>query len=132
MWGVSGGAELKKREKPWRLGKEGIEEVEDYIYLGVWINKQVNGHLEGKALGLQNLARGGKLWKNEQDIKAGLTMWEVVCKPVLIMGQRSGPVPVKLMNRDWNELLLFLLCLFILSRKPNRQSVYSKGAYYSN
>ena len=89
MWGVSGGAELKKREKPWRLGKEGIEEVEDYIYLGVWINRQVNGHnghLEGKALGLQNLARGGKLWKNEQDIKAGLTMWEVVCKPVLNYG----------------------------------------------
>ena len=26
-------------------------------------------------------------------------------------------------------LLLLLLCLFILSRKPNRQSVYSKGAY---
>ena len=27
-------------------------------------------------------------------------------------------------------LLLLLLCLFILSRKPNRQSVYSKGAYW--
>ena len=33
-------------------------------------------------------------------------MWEVVFKLVLNygpLGQRSGPVPVKLMNRDWNE-----------------------------
>ena len=43
-------------------------------------------HLEGKALGLQNLARGGKFWRDEEDIKAGLTMWEVVCKPVLNYG----------------------------------------------
>ena len=59
--------------------------------LGVWINRQVTGHnhvnhLEGKALGLQNLARGGKFWRDEEDIKAGLTMWEVVCKPVLNYG----------------------------------------------
>ena len=32
----------KKREKLWRLGKEGIKEVEDYKYLGVWISRQVN------------------------------------------------------------------------------------------
>ena len=37
MWGVSGGAE--EEGKLWRLGKEGIKEVEDYKYLGVWINK---------------------------------------------------------------------------------------------
>ena len=42
--------------------------------------------MEGKALGLQNLARGGKFWRDEEDIKAGLTMWEVVCKPVLNYG----------------------------------------------
>ena len=78
--------------------------------MGLWINRQVNGHsdnhvnhLEGKALGLQNLARGGKFWRDDEDIKAGLTMWEVVCKPVLNNGARFGPVPVKLMNRDWNE-----------------------------
>ena len=81
----------KKRGKLWHLGKEGIKEVGDYKYLGVWINRQVNGHnhvnhLEGKALGLQNLARGGKFWRDEEDIKAGLTMWEVVCKPVLNYG----------------------------------------------
>ena len=82
-----------KRGKLWHLGKEGIKEVEDYKYLGVWINRQVNGHnhvnhLDGKALGLQNLARGGnsKFWRDEEDIKAGLTMWEVVCKPVLNYG----------------------------------------------
>ena len=55
------------------------------------INRQVTGHnhvnhLEGKALGLQNLAGGGKFWRDEEDIKAGLTMWEVVCKPVLNYG----------------------------------------------
>ena len=81
----------KKSGKLWALGKEGIEEVDEYKYLGVWINRQVTGHnhvnhLEGKALGLQNLARGGKFWRDEEDIKAGLTMWEVVCKPVLNYG----------------------------------------------
>ena len=84
----------KKRGKLWRLGKEGIKEVEDYKYLGVWINRQVSGHnhvnnLEGKALGLQNLARGGKFWREEEDIKAGLTMWEVVCKPVSNYGTEA-------------------------------------------
>ena len=81
----------KKSGKLWALGKEGIKEVDEYKYLGVWINRQVTGHnhvnhLEGKALGLQNLARGGKFWRDEEDIKAGLTMWEVVCKPVLNYG----------------------------------------------
>ena len=81
MWGVNGGAE--EEGKLWRLGKEGIKEVDDYKYLGVWMNMQVNGHnhvnhLEGKALGLQNLTRGGKFWMDEEVIKAGLTMREVV------------------------------------------------------
>ena len=49
----------KKSGKLWALGKEGIKEVDEYKYLGVWINRQVTGHnhvnhLEGKALGLQN------------------------------------------------------------------------------
>ena len=78
----------KKSGKLWALGKEGIKEVDEYKYLGVWINGQVTGHnhvnhLEGKALGL---ARGGKFWRDEEDIKAGLTMWKVVCKPVLNYG----------------------------------------------
>ena len=85
--------------------QRGVKEVDEYKYLGVWINRQVTGHihvnhLEGKALGLQNLARGGKFWRDEEDIKAGFTMWEVVCKPVLNYGERSALVPVKLMNRD--------------------------------
>ena len=68
----------KKNGKLWALGKEGIKEVDEYKYSGVWINRQVTGHnhvnlLEGKALGLQNLARGGKFWRDEEDIKAGLT-----------------------------------------------------------
>ena len=70
------------------------QQTSDYKYLGVWINRQVNGHnhvnhSEGKALlplGLQNLARGGKFWRDDEDIKAGLKMWEVVCKPVLNYG----------------------------------------------
>ena len=97
----------KKSGKLWALGKEGIKEVDEYKYLGVWINRQVTGHnhvnhLEGKALGLQNLARGWKFWRDEEDIKAGLTMWEVVCKPVLkLWGRGLGLiVPLKLMNRD--------------------------------
>ena len=78
----------KKSGKLWALGKEGIKEVDEYKYLGVWMNRQVTGHnhvnhLEGKALGLQNLARGGKFWRYEGDIKAGLMMWEVGCKLVL-------------------------------------------------
>ena len=47
-----------------------------------WRTRLVN-QLEGKALGLQNLARGEKFSRDEEDIKAGLTMLEVVCKPVL-------------------------------------------------
>ena len=65
--------------------------ISNSLYFGVWINRQVTGHnhvnhLEGKPLGLQNLARGGKFWRDEEGIKAGLTMWEVVCKPVLNYG----------------------------------------------
>ena len=41
----------KKRGKLWRLGKEGIKEVEDYKSLGVWINRQVNGHNHVNHLG---------------------------------------------------------------------------------
>ena len=81
----------KKRDKLWRLGGEEIKEVDEYKYLGVWINRQVTGHnhvrhLEEKALGLQHLARGAKFWRIDEDIKAGLTTWEVVCKPVLNYG----------------------------------------------
>ena len=61
------------RRRRGNCGIQAIKEVGDYKYVGVWINRQVNGHshvnhLEGKALGLQNLARGGKVWRDEEDI----------------------------------------------------------------
>ena len=36
-----------------------------------------------KAMGLHSSARGAKFWRGDEDIQAGLTMWKVVCKPVL-------------------------------------------------
>ena len=71
-----------------------IKEVDEYKYLGVWINRQAMGHnhvnhLVGKAVGLQNLARAAKFWRKEEDIEAGLTVWEVTCKPALTDGARG-------------------------------------------
>ena len=62
--------------------------MDEYKYLGVWINRQATGHnhvnhLVGKAVGLQNLARAAKFCRKKADIKAGLTIWEVTCKPAL-------------------------------------------------
>ena len=81
----------KRREKLWRLGKEWIKEVDEYKYLGVWQNRQATGHnhvnhLVGKGVGLQNLARGAKFWRGEEDIEAGLIAWEVASRPVLNYG----------------------------------------------
>ena len=47
------------------LDKEVVKEVDEYKYLGVWVNRQVRGHnhvnhLVGKTVGLQNLARVAK------------------------------------------------------------------------
>ena len=39
-----------------------------------------------KAVGLHSLARGAKFWRGEEDVEAGLAMWEVACKPVLNYG----------------------------------------------
>ena len=44
----------KKQKTLWKLGKETIGEVDEYKYLGVWINRQANGlnhvqHLMQKA-----------------------------------------------------------------------------------
>ena len=33
----------KKKKRFWKLGKDSVEEVEEYKYLGVWINWQANG-----------------------------------------------------------------------------------------
>ena len=89
MWVLVTGQ--KRRGKLWSLGKEVIKEVDEYKCLGVWINRQAMGHnhinhLVGRAVGLQNLARATKFWRKEEDIKAGLTIWEVACKPALNYG----------------------------------------------
>ena len=34
----------KRQEKKWRMGKDRIEEVDEYKYLGVWINRQATAH----------------------------------------------------------------------------------------
>ena len=44
----------KKQQRRWRLGKDKIVVVDEYKYLGVWINRQANGdthvkHLHEKA-----------------------------------------------------------------------------------
>ena len=36
--------EQKRREKKWRMGKDRIKEVDEYKYLGVWINRQATAH----------------------------------------------------------------------------------------
>ena len=67
-------------------------------------HNHVNHLPEGKALGLQTLARGKGNFggMKSRGYKRDSTMWEVVCKPVLTYGAEVWLVPVKLMNRDWN------------------------------
>ena len=53
----------KKKKRLWKLGKDSVEEVEEYKYLRVWINRQANGfnhmkHLLGIAASLQAFVRG--------------------------------------------------------------------------
>ena len=40
----------KKQQRRWRLGKDKIDKVDQYKYLGVWINCQANGHTHVKHL----------------------------------------------------------------------------------
>ena len=52
----------KKQKRLWKLGKETIGEVDEYKYLGVWINQQANGlnhirHLVQKASFLYSFVR---------------------------------------------------------------------------
>ena len=58
----------KKKKRLWKLGKDSVEEVEEYKYLEVWMNRQANGfnhvkHLLGKTDSLQALVRGAKFWQ---------------------------------------------------------------------
>ena len=81
----------KRREGRWCLGKARIKEVDEYKYLGVWLNRQATGHnhvehLCEKASNLHGLARKAKFWRGCEDIEAGLVMWEVACNPRLNYG----------------------------------------------
>ena len=81
----------KKQDRRWCLGRDRIQEVDEYKYLGVWINRQANGHthikyLCGSAAKLHGRARKAKFWRGTEDIEAGLVMWEVACKPRLNYG----------------------------------------------
>ena len=55
------------------------------------MNWQANGfnhvkHLLGKTNSLQDLVRGGKVLEGEEDILAGLVVWQVVARPVVEYG----------------------------------------------
>lgn len=81
----------KKREKRWRLGKDRLKEVDEYKYLGVWMNRQATGHahvehLLEKAASLHGLARKAKFWRGGEDVEAGIVMWEAACGPKLNYG----------------------------------------------
>ena len=67
---------VKKMDRVWKLGKDNIGDVDEYKYLGGWINQQANGrshirHLLGKADRLHALVRGAKFWQGEEDVAAG-------------------------------------------------------------
>ena len=80
MWGASGGGEA------WKLGKDNIGEVDEYKYLGVRINRQVNGrnhirHLLGKA-DSHAMVWGAKFWQGEEQVAAGVIVWKMAARPV--------------------------------------------------
>ena len=65
----------KKKDKKWRLDKVRINEVNEYKYLGFWLNRFGDSHahvrhLCEKASGLHGLARKAKFWQGEEDIEA--------------------------------------------------------------
>ncbi len=81
----------RKQKRWWKLGKENILEVDEYKYLGVWLNRQANGlnhvrHLIEKTSSLHAIVRGAKFWQGEEDVEAGAVVWNAVCKPVLDYG----------------------------------------------
>ena len=81
----------KKRDRKWRLGKDKIKEVDEYKYLGVWLNRQATSHnhvkhICEKASTLHGLGRKAKFWRGTEDIEAGLVMWDAVCNSKLNYG----------------------------------------------
>lgn len=81
----------RQEKKRWRLGNDRIKEVDEYKYLGVWLNRQATGHnhikhLLEKASSLHGVARKAKFWRGGEDVEAGLVMWEAACRPRLNYG----------------------------------------------
>ena len=81
----------RQEKKRWRLGHDRIGEVDEYKYLGVWLNRQATGHnhikhLLEKASSLHGVARKAKFWRGGEDVEAGLEMWEAACRPRLNYG----------------------------------------------
>ena len=78
------------------LGNEEIKEVNEYKYLGFWINGQATGHnhinhLEEKAMGLHNLARGAKFWRGYEDNQARITIGLASDDVKLVLNNNSVP-----------------------------------------
>ena len=81
----------KRQEKRWLLGKDRVKEVDEYKYLGVWLNRQATGHnhvkhLLEKAPSMHGLACKAKFWQGAEDVEAGIVMWEAACSPRLNYG----------------------------------------------
>ena len=81
----------KKKDKKWRLGKVRINEVNEYKYLGFWLSRFGSSHahvrhLCEKAARLHGLARKAKFWRGEEDVEAGVVVWDVACRPILNYG----------------------------------------------
>ena len=73
------------------MRNDSIKEVDEYKYLGVWLNRQVTGHnhikhLLEKASSLHGVARKAKFWRGGEDVEARLVMWEAACRPRLNYG----------------------------------------------
>ena len=69
----------KKQKRLWKLGKETIGEVDEYKYLGVWINRQENAlnhvrHLMQKASSLYSFVRAAKFWQGKKILRRGSYM----------------------------------------------------------
>ena len=88
----------KKTNRVWKLGKDSIGEVDEYKYLGVWINWQANvknhvRHLLGKSDRLHALVRGAKFGQGEEDVATGVIVWKIAARPVLEYGREVWACP---------------------------------------
>ena len=99
----------KKTNRVWKLGKDNIGEVDEYKYLGVWINRQASArnhirHLLGNADRLHALVRGAKFWQGEEDVAAGVIVWKMAARPVLEYGSEVWACPSYDSNRKLEQV----------------------------